>query len=57
MQLREAAAMVALHFEEGHEYERAIEYLMLDAENATPRYAHRESIKALENMRVNFYAD
>lgn len=47
----DAAAMVALHFEEGHEYERAIEYLMLAAENATRRYAHRESITALQHGR------
>jgi len=47
----DAAAQVALHFEEGHEYERAIEYLVFAAENATRRYAHRESITALEHAR------
>jgi DNA-binding winged helix-turn-helix (wHTH) protein/tetratricopeptide (TPR) repeat protein len=47
----DAAAMLALHFEEGHEYERAIEYLVLAAENATRRYAHRESITALQHGR------
>jgi DNA-binding winged helix-turn-helix (wHTH) protein/tetratricopeptide (TPR) repeat protein len=45
------AAEIALHFEEGHEYEQAIHYLMLAAENATHRYAHRESITALEHAR------
>ena len=47
----EAAAEIALHFEEGREYERAVQYLMLAAENATRRYAHRESIEALEHAR------
>ncbi|HKE57557.1 MAG TPA: AAA family ATPase, partial [Pyrinomonadaceae bacterium] len=47
----EAAAMVALHFEEGHEYERAIEYLVHAAENASRRYAHREAIATLEHAR------
>jgi DNA-binding winged helix-turn-helix (wHTH) protein/tetratricopeptide (TPR) repeat protein len=46
---REAAAEIALHFEEGREYERAVHYLMLAADNATRRYAHRESILALEH--------
>jgi DNA-binding winged helix-turn-helix (wHTH) protein/tetratricopeptide (TPR) repeat protein len=43
-----AAAKIALHFEEGREYERAVQYLMLAAENATRRYAHHESSQALE---------
>jgi DNA-binding winged helix-turn-helix (wHTH) protein/tetratricopeptide (TPR) repeat protein len=47
----DAAAMVALHFEEGHEYERAIEYLVHAAENATRRYAHNEAITTLEHAR------
>jgi DNA-binding winged helix-turn-helix (wHTH) protein/tetratricopeptide (TPR) repeat protein len=46
-----AAAEIALHFAEGHEYERAIHYLMLAAENATRRWAHVESISALEQAR------
>ena len=45
----EAAAEIALHFEEGREYEKAIEYLIVTAENATRRYAHRESIETLEH--------
>src|SRR5262249_32630031 len=48
---RPTAAKIALHFEEGHDYERAIHYLMIAAENATRRYAHRESITALEHAR------
>jgi DNA-binding winged helix-turn-helix (wHTH) protein/tetratricopeptide (TPR) repeat protein len=47
----EAAAEIALHFEEGQEYYRAILYLMLAAENATRRYAHHEAIAALEHGR------
>ena len=46
-----AAAEIALHFEEGREYQRAIQYLMLAAENATRRYAYRESIASLEHAR------
>jgi DNA-binding winged helix-turn-helix (wHTH) protein/tetratricopeptide (TPR) repeat protein len=45
----EAAAEIALHFEQGREYDRAIQYLLLAAENATRRYAHRESIVSLEH--------
>jgi DNA-binding winged helix-turn-helix (wHTH) protein/tetratricopeptide (TPR) repeat protein len=45
----EAAAELALHFEEGQDYERAIGYWMLAAENSTRRYAHRESIATLEH--------
>jgi len=47
----EMAAKVALHFEEGHEYERAIRYLMLVAQNATRRYAHQQCIEVLEHAR------
>ena len=45
----EAAAEIASHFEEGRDYEKAIRYLILSAENATRRYAHRESIETLEH--------
>src|SRR5262245_32813109 len=44
-----AAAKIALLFEEGREYERAVQYLMLAAVNATRRYAHHESSQALEH--------
>ena len=45
----EAAAEIALHFEEGREYEKAIQYLIASAQNATRRYAHRESVETLEH--------
>jgi tetratricopeptide (TPR) repeat protein len=45
----EAAAEIASHFEEGREYEKAILYLIVAAENATHRYAHRESVETLEH--------
>ncbi|HEX6729800.1 MAG TPA: AAA family ATPase, partial [Pyrinomonadaceae bacterium] len=47
----EAASEIALHFEEGRQYEQAIRYLIVAAENATHRYAHPESIAALEHAR------
>jgi DNA-binding winged helix-turn-helix (wHTH) protein/tetratricopeptide (TPR) repeat protein len=45
----DVAAELALHFEEGQDYERAIRYWILAAENSTRRYAHRESIATLEH--------
>jgi DNA-binding winged helix-turn-helix (wHTH) protein/tetratricopeptide (TPR) repeat protein len=47
----EMAAEIALHFEEGHQYEDAIRYLLLAAQNATRRYAYRQSIAVLEHAR------
>ena len=47
----EMAAEIALHFEEGHQYEEAIRYLLLVAQNATRRYAYRQSIAVLEQAR------
>jgi DNA-binding winged helix-turn-helix (wHTH) protein/tetratricopeptide (TPR) repeat protein len=47
----EMAAELALHCEEGRDYARAVQYLMVVAENATRRYAHRESLAALEHVR------
>jgi DNA-binding winged helix-turn-helix (wHTH) protein/tetratricopeptide (TPR) repeat protein len=47
----ETAAELALHFEEGRDYERAIRYLILAAQNATRRYAHRQSVAVLEHAR------
>jgi DNA-binding winged helix-turn-helix (wHTH) protein/tetratricopeptide (TPR) repeat protein len=47
----EMAGEMALHFEEGQEYERAISYLALAAQNATRRYAHRQAIAVLEHAR------
>jgi len=43
----EMAAELALHSEEARDYERAIRYLFVAAQNATRRYAHRESIAVL----------
>jgi DNA-binding winged helix-turn-helix (wHTH) protein len=44
----ELASELALHFENGREYERAARYLILSAENAGRRYAHRESLLILQ---------
>jgi predicted ATPase len=43
------AAEIALHFEEGHEYERAVHYLLLTAHNAAKRYAHGQASAILEH--------
>ena len=47
----EMAAEIASHFEEGHEYERAILQLILAAQNATRRFAHQQSVSILEHAR------
>jgi tetratricopeptide (TPR) repeat protein len=47
----EGAAEIAAHFEEGRNFERAVRYLMLAAENATNRHAYLESIGILEHAR------
>jgi DNA-binding winged helix-turn-helix (wHTH) protein/tetratricopeptide (TPR) repeat protein len=47
----ESAAEISLHFEEGRDYEEAIHYLLVTADNATRRCAHREAIQALEHAR------
>lgn len=47
----ELMAALALHFEEGNEWERAVKYLLGAAQNATRRYAHREAIDLLEHAR------
>ena len=46
---QELAAELALHFEEGHEYDLAIGHLVLAAENAAARFAYRDSIRVLEH--------
>jgi len=46
---RELASEVAFHFEEGRDYEQAIRYLKLAAENATSRFAYRDSIQTLQH--------
>lgn len=45
----ELASELALHFEQGHEYEQAIRYLLLAAENAQHRFAHGDSIRVLHH--------
>jgi tetratricopeptide (TPR) repeat protein len=45
----ELASQIALHFEEGGEYQQAIDYLVLTAENAARRFAHRDSIQVLQH--------
>jgi DNA-binding winged helix-turn-helix (wHTH) protein/tetratricopeptide (TPR) repeat protein len=47
----EMAAEVALHFEEGHDFESAARYLMLAAQNATAKYAHKHAVALLEHSR------
>jgi predicted ATPase/DNA-binding winged helix-turn-helix (wHTH) protein len=47
----DVAAEIALHFEEGCEYERAGHYLLKAAENATRRHAYLESIGLLQHSR------
>jgi DNA-binding winged helix-turn-helix (wHTH) protein/tetratricopeptide (TPR) repeat protein len=47
----EIAAEIALHFQEGHQHEKAIQYLILAAQSATRRYAHRQSIEVLDHAR------
>ncbi len=49
---RQLAAELALHCEEGGEHERAVGYLVLAAQNASHRYAHREAIDVLEQART-----
>lgn len=44
---RHLASDLALHFEEGRDYERAARCLMLTAENASSRFSHRISIQIL----------
>jgi DNA-binding winged helix-turn-helix (wHTH) protein/tetratricopeptide (TPR) repeat protein len=44
---RELASEVALHFEEGRDYERAAHYLIITAENAASRFSQRDAIQIL----------
>jgi DNA-binding winged helix-turn-helix (wHTH) protein/tetratricopeptide (TPR) repeat protein len=44
----ELASELALHFEEGRDYERAARCLMLAAENAAHRFSQRDSIQILQ---------
>ncbi len=45
----ELSSELALHFENGREFESAARYLILSAENAARRYAHLDSIATLEH--------
>jgi DNA-binding winged helix-turn-helix (wHTH) protein len=45
----ELASELALHFEHGREFERAARYLILSAENAARRYAHRDASAILKH--------
>jgi len=45
----ELAPEVAFHLEQGHEYEKASRYLILAAEDATRRFAHRNAIQILQH--------
>ena len=46
---REVASELALHFENGRDFERAAHYLIVSAGNAARRYAHLDSIATLEH--------
>jgi DNA-binding winged helix-turn-helix (wHTH) protein/tetratricopeptide (TPR) repeat protein len=46
---REFASQLALHFEEGRDYEQAARCLMLTAENDSRRFAHGDSIRVLQH--------
>ncbi|MEQ1886072.1 MAG: AAA family ATPase [Bryobacteraceae bacterium] len=43
------ASEIALHFENGREGERAARYLLLSAQNATRKYAHRDAVTTLRH--------
>ncbi len=45
----ELASELALHFEHGRDFERAARYLILSAENAARRYAHRDAAAILQH--------
>jgi tetratricopeptide (TPR) repeat protein len=46
---RELASELALHFEQGRDYEQATRWLMLTAENDSRRFAHGDSIRVLQH--------
>jgi len=48
---QELATELAMHFESGHDYEQAIRYLILAAENSTRLFSYRDSINILEQAR------
>jgi tetratricopeptide (TPR) repeat protein len=48
---QESATELALHFQGGHDYEQAVRYLIIAAENAARRFAYRDSIELLQHAR------
>ena len=46
---RQLASEIAFHFESGREYEQAIRFLVLAAENAAARFAYRDCIQVLQH--------
>lgn len=46
----ELASEVAFHLEQGHDYEKAVQYLVIAAEDATRRFAHRNAIQILQHV-------
>ena len=44
---QETATELALHFEEGRDYEQAVNYLLVAADNAVGRFAYRDCIEIL----------
>jgi DNA-binding winged helix-turn-helix (wHTH) protein/tetratricopeptide (TPR) repeat protein len=46
---QELATELALHFEGGFDYEQAIRYLIIAAENAVGRFAYRDAIEILQH--------
>jgi tetratricopeptide (TPR) repeat protein len=46
---QELATELAQHFEGGHDYEQAIHYLMLAAENSVGRFAYRDCVEILNH--------
>jgi len=58
--VREIAAELAVHFEQGRDYRKAVQYLQQAGQNAVRRSAHQEAIslltKGLELLRTQPYA-
>ncbi len=48
---QEAATELALHFEEGRDYEQAVTYLFVAADNAVGRFAYRDCIEILNQAQ------
>jgi DNA-binding winged helix-turn-helix (wHTH) protein/tetratricopeptide (TPR) repeat protein len=46
---QELATELALHFEGGRDYQQAVRYLILAAENAVGRFAYRDAIQILQH--------